>query len=58
MFGLLGGIFEIVFGAIMVVGLLLGILWVLGLPGDDEEEEMAGLVTANWDRVKRMVDPR
>jgi hypothetical protein len=35
----------------------LGLLWLIGLPGDDDDdEELAGFVTANWDRVKGWVD--
>ena len=30
----------------------LALLWLIGLPGDDDEEELAGFVTANWDRIK------
>jgi hypothetical protein len=47
---------EIVLGAIGLVGLVIVVLWLIGLPGDDDEEELAGLVTANWDRVKDSID--
>jgi hypothetical protein len=49
---------EIVLGAFALVGLVVGVLWLIGLPGDDEEEELAGFVTANWDEVKSKVDNR
>ena len=45
--------FEIVFGAIGLLGLVVGVLWLIGLPGDDEQQELAGLVAANWDEVQR-----
>jgi hypothetical protein len=47
---------EIVVGAIGLVGLVIGVLWLIGLPGEDDEEELAGLVTANWDEVKGRID--
>jgi hypothetical protein len=47
---------EIVFGVIGLVGLVIGVLWLIGLPGQDDEEELAGLVTANWDEVKSRID--
>ena len=47
---------EVVFGALALVGLVIVVLWLIGLPGDDEEEELAGLVTANWDEVKSKID--
>ena len=43
---------EIVFGALGLLGLGLALLWLIGLPGKDEEDELAGLVTANWDEIK------
>jgi hypothetical protein len=47
---------EIVFGAIGLVGLLIGVLWLIGLSGQDDEEELAGFVTANWDEINSRVD--
>ena len=47
---------EIVLGALGLVGLLIGFIWLIGLPGEDEEEEFAGLVTANWDEIKDQID--
>ena len=43
---------EIVFGALGLVGLALLLLWLIGLPGEDDQEELAGFVTANWDEIK------
>ena len=28
----------------------------MGLPGEDDEEELAGFVTANWDEIKNQID--
>ena len=47
---------EIVVGAIALVGLVIVVLRLIGLPGDDDEEELAGFVTANWDRIERRID--
>jgi hypothetical protein len=47
---------EIVVGALGLVGLVIGLLWLIRLPGEDDEEELAGLVTANWDEVKSRID--
>ena len=47
---------EIVFGALGLLGLGLALLWLIGLPGKDEEDELAGLVTANWDEIKNRID--
>jgi hypothetical protein len=49
---------EIIVGVIGFAGLLIAGLWLIGLPGEDEEEELAGLVTANRDEVKRRIDDR
>ena len=46
---------EIVLGAIALVGLVIGVLWLIGLPGEEDEEELAGFVTANWDEVKSRI---
>jgi hypothetical protein len=32
----------------------MGVLSLIGLPGDDDEEEFAGLVTANWTTSRRL----
>ena len=47
---------EIALGAICLAGLLIGVLWLIGLPGEPEEEELAGFVTANWDNVRERID--
>jgi hypothetical protein len=49
---------EIVPGAIGLLGLLIGVLWLIGLPGEDDEEEVAGFITANWDEVQKRIDNR
>ena len=46
---------DILLGGVALVGLVIGVLWLIGLPGDDEEE-LAGFVTANWDEVKSKID--
>jgi ABC-type transporter Mla subunit MlaD len=47
---------DTVFGVIGLIGLLIGVLWLIGLPGDDDKEELAGYVTANWDRIKDQIE--
>jgi hypothetical protein len=47
---------QIVFGAFGLVGLAVVVWWLIGLPGDESEEDLAGLITANWDRVKDLID--
>jgi hypothetical protein len=49
---------EIVFGTIGLIGLVVALLWLIGLPTDEEVEELAGLVTANWDEVETRIDGR
>jgi len=49
---------EIIFGVIGLVGLLIVALWLIGLPAEGEEEELAGFVTANWDEIKRRIGDR
>ncbi len=48
----------IVFGTVGLVGMAVALLWLIGLPEDDEVEELAGLVTANWDEVETRIDGR
>ena len=43
---------DIVLGVLALFGLAVGLFWLIGLPGDEDTEELAGLVTANWDEVK------
>jgi hypothetical protein len=47
---------DIVLGGVALVGLVIGVLWLIGLPEGDDEEELAGFVTANWDEVKSKID--
>lgn len=47
---------EIVVAVIGMVGLVIGVVWLIGLPGEDDEEELAGFTTANWDEVKSRID--
>jgi hypothetical protein len=49
---------DIILGAICLLGLLVGVLWLIGLPGDEDEEELAGFVAANWDEVESRIDHR
>ncbi len=49
---------DIVLGVIMLLGLAGGLLWLVGLPGEEDTEELAGLVTANWQEVERRLDRR
>jgi hypothetical protein len=49
-------VFEIVLGVITFIGVVFLILWLIGLPGKESEEELAGFVTANWDEVKGRID--
>jgi hypothetical protein len=48
--------FDIVLGAVGLLGLAVGLIWLIGLPGDDDEEELAGFVTANWDEIRNRID--
>jgi hypothetical protein len=47
----------LVLGLIVLGGAVVVLLWLIGLPGDEDEEELAGFVTANWDEVKSRIDP-
>jgi hypothetical protein len=47
---------DIVLGVITLLGVAVGVLWLIGLPGDEDTEELAGFVTANWDAVKGRID--
>jgi hypothetical protein len=51
-------VLEIVFGAIGLIGLAVVLLWLIGLPSGDTDEEIAGFVTANWDEIKARIDGR
>jgi len=47
---------ESALGVIGLVGLAIVVVWPIGFPGDDDEKELAGDVTANWDRIKDSID--
>jgi hypothetical protein len=49
-------VLDIALGAIGFIGLAVVVLWLIGLPGDDSEEELAGFVAANWDEIKSRID--
>jgi len=49
-------VIDIVLGFLVLLGLLLTLLWLIGLPAQDDEEELAGFVTANWDEIKDQID--
>jgi len=49
---------EIGFGAIGFLGPVIGVLWRIGLPGEEDEEELAGFVIANWDEVHKRLENR
>ena len=48
----------IVIGAIALIGLVVVVLWLIGLPGEENEEELAGFVTANWDEIETWIGRR
>jgi hypothetical protein len=52
----LGELVEVALGAILLIGLGALLLWLIGLPADGDEEELAGLVAGNWDRIERWTD--
>jgi hypothetical protein len=43
---------TIVFSVIAFAALIVVVLWLLSLPGEDNEEELAGLVADNWQRLR------
>ena len=44
---------TVVLSLLVLVGVVLVLLWLIGLPGDEnDEEEAAGFITANWDRIR------
>jgi hypothetical protein len=47
---------DIVLGAVGLAGLVVGVFWLISLPGEDDEEELAGLVTANWDDIQKRIE--
>ena len=48
----------IVLGAIGLIGVVVAVLWLIGLPGEENEEEVAGFVTANWDEIETWIGRR
>jgi hypothetical protein len=42
---------TVVLSVLVLIGLVCFLLWLIGL-GGDEDEETAGFVTANWDRIR------
>jgi hypothetical protein len=47
---------NLVFSVLGIVAFLVVLLWLIGLPGDEDEEELAGLVAGNWERIENRVD--
>jgi hypothetical protein len=43
---------SVVFGLLGLVAFLVIVLGRIGLPGDEDEEELAGLLAGNWERIK------
>jgi hypothetical protein len=48
----------IVLQAIGLAGLVAAVFWLIGLAGEEDEEESAGFVTANWDEIKTWIGRR
>jgi hypothetical protein len=48
----------IVLEAIGLLGLVVAVLWLIGLPGEEDVEELAGFVTANWDEIETWLERR
>ena len=49
---------EVVVGVLAVVGVVVVVLWLIGLPGEEDEEELAGYITANRDEIERQIKGR
>jgi hypothetical protein len=47
---------TVVLSLLALVGVVVVLLWLIGLPGDEDEEEAAGFITANWDRIRDRFD--
>jgi hypothetical protein len=45
----------IVLDILGLLGLAVAVLWLLGLPGEEDEEELAGFVTANRDEIETWI---
>jgi hypothetical protein len=52
-----GPLIEIVLGVTSLIGVGALLLWLLGLPADEDEDELAGLISGNWQRLDRWIDP-
>jgi hypothetical protein len=50
--------FEVLLAVIGVIALVVALLWLIGLPEDEDTEELAGFVTANWDEIRDRIDDR
>ena len=46
---------DIVVGAVLVILFVAAALVVMGMRSPDEDEELAGLITANWDEVEARI---
>ena len=42
---------DAILGVVGFVGLVVVVLWLISLPGDEDEEEAAGFIAGNWDRL-------
>jgi hypothetical protein len=48
----------VLLAVIRVVALVVVLLWLIGLPEDEDAEELAGFVTANRDEIRDLIDHR
>ena len=44
-------------GTIPAAGVV-AVLWLIGLPREEDEEELAGFVTANWNEIETWIHRR
>lgn len=44
---------SVVVAVIELTACVVVLLWLLSMPGDEDEEDLAGFVAANWSRVRR-----
>ena len=42
-----------VLGVVEALAAVVLVLWLLSLPGEEDEEELAGMIAGNWDRLDR-----
>jgi hypothetical protein len=52
----LGELVDIVLGVISLIGLAAFVLWLIGLPAGEDEEELAGLISRNWAHIEPWTD--